>query len=197
MHVMWKSGDNCPQFSPSTLLRECLSFLPPHCVLGTLSHCLGVLGLPVCHGILSFGFYTFWEPKLGCQACAVSNLTHWLVSLATEASFLMCPSLKASREILCIFRPTATLVHTRAPLKKPTVELFSNSYRQEEGVTKCLSKVTLSIQAGPSPSPHGRCPGHPVRTFLPKLAVAPERLAGQMFCVYLPHIRLSGLSHKL
>lgn len=181
------------QFFPSTLLREYLSCFC-HCVLGTLSHCLGVLGLPVCRGTLPFGFL---GTKLGCQACAVSNLTHWLVSLATEASFLMCPSLKASREILCIFRPAATLVHIRVPQKKPTVELFSNSYRQEEGVTKCLSKVTLSIQAGPSPSPHGQCPGHPVRTFLPKAAVAPEGLAGQMFYVRLPHIRLSGLSHKL
>lgn len=49
----------------------------------------------------------------------------------------------------------------------------------------------FSIQAGPCPSPHGRCPPPPVivRIFLPKPAVATdamvEHLASQLFYISL------------
>lgn len=59
-----------------------------------------------------------------------------------------------------------------------------------------MSKVTLNIRVGLCPSPHGQCPLVIVRTFLTRSAVATGR-AGQSDVLCLPHIRLSGLSHKL
>lgn len=58
--LAWSSEAHSPEPALSFHLEEeSLLFLPLFCFLGTLSHCEGVLGLPMCHSVLPFGLYAF------------------------------------------------------------------------------------------------------------------------------------------
>lgn len=144
----------CHGIHVEVIEEESLLFPPLHSSLGMMSHCQGGLGLLMCRSVLPLGF--LYTPRIKLS-CTPSDFTHCLVSPALRGASSFVPHHKACGEVLHVIPlpPCSSPTHLCRSKRQSFSQTSTDRRKGRE-----VSKVTLSIQGGPCPSPRGQHPSH-------------------------------------